>query len=331
MHIGIIGVGDWGKKQLRVLNILRSEGLINEITICDENLARAKRLATNFEIERYFTNYSDLFKKDNIDAISVVTPTETHYKITKEILNHQIPVFVEKPLSFTSKECAELINLSKENGTKLVVGHIFRHHKAINEVKKMIERRDFGRIFLINNSRITLRTPRERANVLFELGIHDVDIPCFLLDLDAPESILATASKHFIKNEDTATIHMRFPENIDSFAFESWIIPVYGKKRELTVIGSDMSVKVDYLKHNELKIYDQYINPQSLKAEHTQTPPDIKYLEDVAPLEAEIREFIDCVIDKNKKPIADMYVGKRAVEAIEKCHESIRTGNWISF
>ena len=227
-------------------------------------------------------------------------------------------------MTLNSSQALDIIKIAEKNENILMVGHIFRYHSAVNALKKKIERGDFGKIYYMISNRFSLRYPREDMGVLFALGIHEVDAFCYLLNQEYPKDIYATIGNYVGKTEETAQIIMHFENMINGYAFESWLMPIYEKRRELIVIGSRMSAFVNYLKPNELKLYDSTISSDTVALEGSYTIP-IEYKE---PLKEELHDFIKC-IKSRKIPIANMYVGKRAVKMIEGAIISSQEGRKI--
>lgn len=324
MKIAVIGTGYWGKNHVRAYNELKAEGVIDELQICEMDERKAKEFSNIYHIP-YTTDYNDLLKDDSLDGVSLATPTPTHFDLAKKFMEAGVDVFVEKPMTTNSKEAVELIQVAENNKKLIMVGHIFRHHSAVKELKKRIERGDFGRIYYLTSTRFSFREPRLDMGVMFALAIHEVDIFCYLLNKDYPLEISAQISSFLQKDiEEVALLILRFENDTLGYAFESWMTPVEGKRRDLTIIGSKMSAKVDYLKPQELQLFDASIaqvDNNKLKAEYegSYTVP-IPYKE---PLKEELRHFIEC-IGSRKQPLSDMYAGARAVEMIEVAFESAR-------
>ena len=186
MKIAIIGTGYWGKNHVRILKEVLDEGKIDGLYLCDNREERLEDAARKFNIS-YYTNYKEIPK--DVDGVIIATPSDTHYKIAKEFLKEGKDIFVEKPMTLNSRDADDLIKIGEKNGNILMVGHVFRYHSAVNEIKKRIERGDFGRICHIMSNRFSLRVPREDMGVLFALGIHEVDIFCYLLNKEYPQGI----------------------------------------------------------------------------------------------------------------------------------------------
>ncbi|HEC92488.1 MAG TPA: Gfo/Idh/MocA family oxidoreductase [Candidatus Atribacteria bacterium] len=319
--IGVIGTGYWGKNHVRNWKELLSEGVIDELVLCDMDKNRVKELAD--ENISYTTNYKDLLDNNSIDAIDIVTPSKTHFLLGKEALIAGKDVFIEKPMTIGMKKSEKLIDLTEKNDSILMVGHIFRYHSGIEEVKKRIDRGEFGKIYYMATNRMAFSSPRRDMGVMYALGIHEIDLYCYLMDVKYPKKITVSFSSFLQPDvEEIASICMKFDNNVSGYAFESWISPFHTKIRDFILVGSKRSIKIDYLKPQELLLFDGTITSYQYKdrisfdiTDEGITKISIPYKE---PLNEELKHFISC-IKSRKQPLTDMYAGKRAVEMIEKC------------
>lgn len=325
--IGIIGTGYWGKNHARIFKELESAGIVDSVKICDVDEKRVSELGKNFNVD-YTTDYKSWLVDSGIHAVSIVTPSATHYDIAKTFLEAGKDVLIEKPMTMDSKEAKELVKISDENDRVLMIGHIFRYHPAILELKRRIDQGELGQIYFLMGNRLAVGTPRKDMGVMHALGIHEVDMFCYLLNVEYPEDITALVGNYLQEDiEETALIVMGFEGGVKGFAMESWLMPVYGKKRDLAVVGSEKTIKVDYLKPQELEIFDVRIEKYEdaagvqfrLESEQSTTMP-LEYKE---PLKEELMHFINCV-ESHSKPRSDGMAGVRAVEMIEAAFQSVK-------
>jgi predicted dehydrogenase len=330
VKIAVIGTGYWGKNHVRTFNELKSEGVIDELEICEVDEKKAKEFSSIYHIP-CTTDFNELLKDGNLDGVSIATPTPSHFELAEKFIEVGKDVFVEKPMTTNSMDAEALITLAEKHERLLMVGHIFRHHTAVKELKKRIERGDFGKIYYMTSTRFSYRAPRLDMGVMWALAIHEVDIFCYLLNKEYPQEIFAQTNNFLQKDiEELAFLVLKFEEGTLGYAFESWMTPVEGKRRDFTIIGSKMSAKVDYLKPQELQLFDASIVPvedgRNFRAEYegSYTVP-IPYKE---PLKEELRHFVEC-IKSREKPLSDMYAGKRAVEMIEIAFQSAKENRSI--
>ena len=84
-------------------------------------------------------NYSleNILENDEIDAVIIATPIETHYKIAKDFLNANKHVLIEKPITASSKEALDLIKTAEKNKKVLMVDHTFEFSSPIEKIKEI--------------------------------------------------------------------------------------------------------------------------------------------------------------------------------------------------
>ncbi len=332
--IGIIGMGYWGKNHLTTYKSLLLEKKIEYLKICDIDEERAKELSQINSID-YTTNIKEILNDNKITAVVIVTPSSTHYELSKQSLKSGRDVFVEKPITLQSDNAMKLIDLAKQKRKILMVGHLFRYHPVVKDIKKRIETGEFGKIQMILTFRLALGVPRKDMGVILALAVHDLDLTCYLLNKSEPESILVDNGK-FNQEEviEMTNISLNFDNNTKGYIMGSWNIPVYGKKRELLIIGSEKSALVNYLTPSEYQIFDsslkkRKIGEKSIFEKHNNgiLKIGIEYKE---PLEQEILHFIKC-IETRTAPNSDGLVGYNAVRMCEKANLSAEKNKRIYF
>ena len=121
-----------------------------------------------------------------------------------------INVFVEKPLSFSTKECEEMIELTKKNKVILTSGYIERFNPAVQDVKQIIENKQYGDLLMMEFHREN-RMPTHIVDVgiIYDTSVHDIDTAMFLFN-SRPNLVFARAGKKFHSYEDFATIMLGF-------------------------------------------------------------------------------------------------------------------------
>ncbi len=319
----VVGLGYWGKNHLRALDILRSRHLIDQIVVCDPSDNALKRTAEYSNIETC-KDWKNLVEDNTVDMVSIVSPSPLHFEMSKAFLLSGKDVLVEKPMALTSKQCDDLIEVQKKTGRGLMVGHIFRFHPAILELKQRIQNGEFGEILYIIIRRMALRAPRKDMGVMLALGIHEVDLTCFLLGDKTPDSIFADLNYLYDQQEEMAFILQKFGKT-SAYSFESWVDPSHGKLRELSLVGSLGSVNIDFLVPNEIKVIKSFLDVSEEEREKKfkviNEGESVTILDPQEPLLEEIRHFITQSIGE-KKYNANGVIGKRAVLMIEKAIEA---------
>ena len=249
MNFAIIGLGYWGKNYYRILN---SNDNINLSAVVDSN--------QNINLDertKHFPDLEDLLNsKINIDAAIIATPTNTHYDITKKLLNNGIHVLVEKPLSTKADEASELINLADEKNLVLLVDHTFLYNEAINFAIKSIQDGEIGSLLHINFERTNLGPIRSDVSCLWDLTTHDVSI----LNAITPEEPTKIRASSFNTSQtesfDMVNVSLNYENNLFVTMFSSWLHPE--KTRKIKIVGDKKMIVFDDLNFNEpIKIYDK--------------------------------------------------------------------------
>ena len=249
MNFAIIGLGYWGKNYYRILN---SNDKINLSAVVDSN--------QNINLDegiKHFPDLEDLLNSEiNIDAAIIATPTNTHYAITKKLLNNGIHVLVEKPLSTKADEASELINLADEKNLVLLVDHTFLYNEAINFAIKSIQDGEIGSLLHINFERTNLGPIRSDVSWLWDLTTHDVSI----LNAITPNEPTQIRASSFNTSQteafDMVNVSLNYENNLFVTMFSSWLHPE--KTRKIKIVGAKKMIVFDDLNFNApIKIYDK--------------------------------------------------------------------------
>jgi len=290
-RVGVVGLGRLGSIHARIYSGLENVELAGVCDI-DENIAKitGEALKTNWR-----NDYKELLK-DNLDAVSIVTPTGSHHKIAKFFLQNKVHVLIEKPITKTLKEADELIRIADKNRLIIQVGHVERFNSAIQAIEKLSNKPRF-----IEVHRLGPFTPRVKdVGVVLDLMIHDIDIVLGLTKSEV-KHIDALGMKILTKHEDIANARIRFKNGTVCDLTASRV--TNDSLRKIRIFQDDCYISIDYMAQEAL-IY------RKIKGRIVSEKIDI---EKEAPLQKELASFIDCVAN-NKKPIVS---GKEAYEALK--------------
>jgi UDP-N-acetylglucosamine 3-dehydrogenase len=129
--------------------------------------------------------------------------------------------------------------------------------------------------------------------------------------------------------EETTTLALDFGEAM-GFALESWMVPAYGKKRDLVVVGTEKCAYIDYLDTTKMTLFETRISSDPMFAAQPADQTSEISLNGAEPLKEELKHFIDCVEHRNE-PLSSGQVGWRSVIMSEKALESSREGKKLTF
>jgi len=308
VKIGIIGVGGWGKNHSRVLHDF---GVLT--SICDMDKVRAKELATRYHVN-YYSSMDDMLNSESLDACLVCTPTKTHYPVSKKLMEKGINVFVEKPLSYSSKECEEMTEIAKKNKISLTCGYIERFNPAVQEVKRILSEKIYGELLMIEfhrENRMPLHI--KDVGIIYDTAVHDIDTAIYLFGTN-PQVVFARAGKIFHSFEDFSNIMLGFGKDRVGVISSNWITPK--KVRNFSAVCTEAIINGDFIKQ-EITIEDSL---------STTTPRRVNLVE---PLSLELRNFIEVIEGKRDRPKVSPEEATNVTKIAEASLLSSNTGSPI--
>jgi predicted dehydrogenase len=258
-------------------------------------------------------DYRELLGK--VDAVSVVTPTPVHFPVAREFLESGAHVLVEKPITETQAEAAELIAIAKACKRILQVGHLERFNAAILAAEPYLTKPRF-----IECHR--LAPYRERGtdvNVVLDLMIHDIDIVQTIVDSPIA-SIEAIGTPVFSDEIDIANARITFQNGCVANATASRVS--LKTERKLRVFEDDAYLSLD-LQQKILTV----IRKRETPPEAGQLPVTIeeRNLDQGDALKAEIESFLACIAS-GKPPVVSGEAGLRALETATRITELVQRG-----
>lgn len=166
MKIGIAGLGHLGKIHLKLLSELTEFKIA---AIFDTNPQITGDLSKLYQVKACNT-YDELLGL--VEAVVIVTPTHSHYKLASTAIKQGKHVFIEKPSTFLAEETSELLKLSREAGVIVQVGHVERYNPAFVASREYVKSP-----FLIETDRQAFYNIRGTdVSVVMDLMIHDIDL-----------------------------------------------------------------------------------------------------------------------------------------------------------
>lgn len=329
MKVAIVGYGYWGP------NILRAFGEIGGVEVvacCDLIEEKLRLVKKRYPLVQVTTDFGDILKNTDIDAVVIATPLSTHFPLAQKVLVAKKHVWIEKPMTENSRQAKQLIKLATKNKKIIFVDHIFLYTQAVSYLKRFINDGELGRVYYFDSIRISLGIFQPDSNVIWDLATHDVYIMCYLLG-KIPKTVSAIGMSHIRAGlEDMAYLNFELANNVSSHIAVSWISPV--KIRRTLIAGSKKMITFDDLETSEkIKIYDYGVSikeayrPESTTAGHQYRTGDIHSpaLENKEALQAAAAHFIEC-IKGEKQPLTDGLEGYKVVKILEAASISLRSG-----
>ncbi|MFP4310227.1 MAG: Gfo/Idh/MocA family oxidoreductase [Desulfococcaceae bacterium] len=166
LRVGVVGVGYLGRFHAQKYARMSDVQLVG---VADADPERAKTVAAEVETEP-FTDYRAFFGK--VDAVSIAVPTPAHFEVSRDFLERDVDVLIEKPMTTTVEEADALNEMADKHGRIVQVGHLERFNPAVVAVKDVVDKPLF-----IESHRLAIFKPRGiDVSVVLDLMIHDIDI-----------------------------------------------------------------------------------------------------------------------------------------------------------
>ena len=312
--IAVIGMGMWGKNIVRNFYNLKVLDIV-----CDLDNESLKSVREQFEGVRTTKDFNDIINDKSITGVAVVTPSHTHFKIVKAMLEAGKNVYVEKPISTVAEEARVLTELAEEKGLILMVGHLLLYHPAVNRLKMLIEEGVLGELVYAQSDRLNVNYHKNDRSVMWDLAPHDVSMIAYATGKD-PVKVISAVGCSSDRNEimDITHITVEFEDGMIGQISDSWITPQ--KHVTLMVRGTKATaIFDDTLPNNKLKVYDNFVPA------NTQDYP-VDYLE-IEPLKLECQHFVHCCAT-GQKARSDGENGFKVISILEEA-EKIMLGSKV--
>lgn len=220
LKVAIIGYGYWGPKLAR--NIQNSNNFDIEFII-DTSINNLNKAKKNFPLCQFYKDYRKLNSK-KIDLVVISTPTKTHFKMANHFLN-KTNVLIEKPLALKLNDVVKLEKLSQRKKKKLFVDYPFIFSGSIKYLKDVINQKKYGKLLEIESFREQAPI-RNDADVVWDLGVHDISILRYLLNTNPKKIKSVKYNTIKTKKKDTAYINLEYKNDLKVFIKNSWISPL---------------------------------------------------------------------------------------------------------
>lgn len=328
LKMALIGYGYWGPN---VAKKLYENPNINFYGICDikENrLNLAKYVYANSIM--YTQNYKDYIEDSKIDAIAIAVETENHYKLIKEALEHGKHVYVEKPITDSSKQAIELHEIALSRRKILHVDHIMVYHPIIRKIKNLIENNELGQIIYYDCSRINLGNIKNDISSMWDLAVHDLSIIDYLSNGQIPKEVTALGRKMYSTRHSITFLNIQYDTFIANIK-SSWLSPI--KERKMIIAGTKKMVVFDDMKLSEkLIIYNkgfEFTRRDLTSLEYSKYAVKsrigdaiIPYIEQADALYNSIQHFVEC-IEQDKQSYTNAEAALRILNIMEQADRKL--------
>jgi len=308
VKIGVIGTGRMGQNHCRVYSNLKNTKFVG---VCDANPERGREIARTYEVS-HFRDIDSLL--ENVDAVSICTPTPQHYELVARCLERNIHVMVEKPFTETLEQAQALRDAAKaKNDLVVQVGHIEMFNPTFTELRKVLEEMtplvmNFNRLSPFQGSNVDV-------DVVLDLMIHDIGLVVNLFT-NEPISMDAYGFSVFSNTIDHGLAVLRYNPSLLVSLTASRVTEQ--KVRSISVTTKEAFIEADLLNKNisvHRRTLGDYINHKNGVKYRQESLIERIVVPAREPLHLELQDFVNCVCESKTPQVtaADGYNALRFV------------------
>lgn len=343
VRIGIIGSGSISHSHMDGYRQLSN---VEVVAACDINEGRVREYAAQYGIPHTFTDYNEMVKMKELDAVSVCTWNCAHAGAAIAALNAGKHVLCEKPLAMTVAEARAMEQAAQKAGRLLAVGFVMRFERKADVLADLIAAGRIGQIYFAKAAYLRRAgspggwfadKKRSGGGPLIDLGVHIIDISRYLMG--NPKAVSVSGATFDMLGERSnikGVIRYTASDNSDVCDVEDMAVAFIRFDN-----GAVLEVETSYSQHIE----KDASNIQFFGAKGGfNYEPDLKiytemdnYLMDLTPqidlgeddsFRREIAHFVDCVSGKavSRAPAAD---GVEIMKILCAVYESARLGREV--
>lgn len=325
VNIGIIGYGYWGPNLVRNFSTQKNGQVY---AVADGRQERLELVNKLYPQVKTMSTADELLDNSEVHAVVIATPVFSHFDLAKKALLRGKHVLIEKPMTASSDEARELIDLAGSKGLTLMVDHTFLYTGAVQKMKELIETNVIGKPMYFDSSRINLGLFQPDVNVLWDLAPHDISILTYLV-AEKPYSINATGISHTHNQiENIAYMTVNYQSDFIAHFNCSWTSPV---KLRQTLIGGDkkMIVYNDLEPSEKIRVYDTGYHHKTdedknkIMVDYRTGDVHIPKLSSMEALYGVAEDFINAIMNKTQ-PLATAQLGLQVVQLLEAAQQSIK-------
>jgi len=305
----VVGTGYVGKFHAEKYTRLDEVELVG---VVDTEPATAEAVADKFGVPAY-TDHRELLGK--VDAVSVVVPTPAHFAVSRDFLEHDVDVLIEKPMTSTLEEADELIRIAESRGLIIQVGHLERFNSAVVALKDILKRPLF-----IESHRLSTFKPRGAdVSVVLDLMIHDIDIILNFVRSEVTD-VRAAGVSVISDHVDIANARLEFASGCVANVTASRIS--LKNERKIRLFQRDAYISVDFASH-EITVIRQNGQVQTDALIPGMDINQLCFTHGDA-LEDEIRSFVRAVVRRESSEVTGQ-MGRDALRVALSIMDQIRS------
>jgi predicted dehydrogenase len=182
------------------------------VAVCDVNEKAARALATDFEIPNVFTDFREMLKMKELDAVDICTPNKVHTTAVVAALEANKHVLCEKPLAVTVDEIFSMRAALRKTDRVLMTAQHHRFSEASVAIKAWVDTGALGEVYhaRVNATRRNwlpinpgfIDPNLSGGGPCMDIGVHALDTALWLMNFPKPVRVSGRAHTNFAKGFD---------------------------------------------------------------------------------------------------------------------------------
>jgi predicted dehydrogenase len=263
LNIGVIGVGEMGRQHAE--NLRRSVPGARLVAVADVDLARARSVAAELEIDAAYASAADLAAHPGLDAVAIASPPKYHVPAILAAAAAGKHVFCEKPLALSLQDADVAIDAAQRAGVILQVGHMRRYDPPYVAARRRIEAGEIGQVVVFKSIGRDQETSAAGASQVETNGTlfhdstaHDFDLARWLtgdevVEVHAYGSTVAIPELKKFDAFDAGVVNLQFASGAIGNV-ESFMDAKYGYDIRTEIVGTKGTLFVGHLQQTPLVI-----------------------------------------------------------------------------
>jgi UDP-N-acetylglucosamine 3-dehydrogenase len=316
VNVLLVGAGRWGEKHLRVLRAIGATLWVAELS----PERRAWAVEHGVDRARVVADYRDAL--GSVQAVDIVTPTDSHLVVAEVSMRAGAHCFVEKPLSLTGGEGRRLADVAAATGRILQVGHIFRFHPVTATLRQALPR--LGALRYATGRFSGFKRPRTDVGVTHTDAIHYFDLFAFLFGR-AATSVSAFQRDYLGRGLDDLSVTVVHYGDLPAIVEANYFVP--GTHRDCVIVGEHGALVADYAA-STVTFYASAHRKTDTAWEAVDTGKEELPAGGPEPLRLELEAFRDACASAGPSPVP-VSAGVAAVEIVDAAARSAALGRVV--
>lgn len=311
------------------------------VAVCDLQSSRAEAIGKKHALP-YFSSHLEMLRSmgDQIDVVSILTPSGLHATHTIDVAKMGKHVVVEKPMALTLPDADAMISACDAAGVRLFVVKQNRYNHPVKKLRQAIEAGRFGKLVL---GTVRVRWCRRqsyydqdawRGTWAYDGGVfanqasHHVDLLQWMMgDVESVFAKTSTALVN-IETEDTGVVLLRFKNGALGVIEATTATRPKDLEGSLSILGENGSVEISGFAVNEMKTWnftEMSGEDQEVVEKYRVHPPNVYGFGHT--------EYLNKVVEsihENRSALVDGLEGRKSLELISAIYESVETGKEVN-